>query len=344
MDINNHSHRRFNPLTEEWVLVSPHRAKRPWQGKQENIAKPIPLTYNATCYLCAGNVRANGIQNDQYQDTFVFDNDFAAITSQIEPDEVTFDSELFRHESVSGRCRVICFSPDHSLTLASMPVEKIVKVVNTWQKEYQELGSLEEINYVQIFENKGEIMGCSNPHPHGQIWASNIIPDEPLKEHQSQKRYYDQHQRTLLSDYIKAELINKERVLFENDEFVVLIPYWAIWPYETMIAPKRALQHINQLDNKMVKSYAEAIKMLCAGYDLLFDVSFPYSSGIHQQPTDGKHYPEWHFHMHFYPPLLRSATVKKFMVGYEMFANPQRDLTPEQSAAMMKEAIQKIAK
>lgn len=340
MDFNNQSQRRYNPLTGEWVLVSPHRAKRPWQGKQEKVVEKNKTVHDPNCYLCAGNTRANGEINEQYTGTYVFDNDFAALTSaQTDKEVITSEDGLFQTESVAGKCRVMCFSPNHSLTLASMPVEAIEKVVETWQKEYESLGKLAHINYVQIFENKGEIMGCSNPHPHGQIWATDTIPDEVSKEQKQQKLYFEKHGRTLLSDYLATELEKKERIIFENDDFVVLIPFWAVWPFETMIMPKKAIQHINQLNKEMVKNYAEAISVLCSAYDNIFDVSFPYSSGIHQQPTDGKEYPEWHFHMHFYPPLLRSASVKKFMVGYEMLANPQRDITAEQSAEMIRNAM-----
>lgn len=340
MDFNNQSQRRYNPLTGEWVLVSPQRAKRPWQGKQEKVVEKEKAVHDPNCYLCAGNTRANGEDNEQYIGTYVFDNDFAALTSeQRDKQVITSENGLFQTESVAGKCRVICFSPNHSLTLASMPVKSIEKVVETWQKEYESLGKLDHINYVQIFENKGEIMGCSNPHPHGQIWATDIIPDEVSKEQKQQKIYFAKHGRTLLSDYLSAELDKKERIIFENDEFVVLIPYWAVWPFETMILPKKPTQHVNQLNQKMVKNFAEVISVLCSAYDKIFDVSFPYSAGIHQQPTDGQEYPEWHFHMHFYPPLLRSAKVKKFMVGYEMLANPQRDITAEQSAEMIRNAM-----
>jgi UDPglucose--hexose-1-phosphate uridylyltransferase len=342
MELIETPHRRYNPLTGEWVLVSPQRTKRPWQGKQEEKQNESRLSYDSTCYLCPGNERVGGEKNDNYSDTFVFTNDFAALKPDIKKAEILSNDELFQQESVKGKCRVICFSPDHSLTLASMTTEQIVKVIKTWQSEYENLGKLDYVNYVQIFENKGEVMGCSNPHPHGQIWASDVIPDEPKKEHIQQKLYYDKHDRTLLSDYLKKELIYKKRILLENEEFVALIPFWAVWPFEAMILPKQSYQHINQLDAKGVNLYADIIRQLCAGYDKLFDVSFPYSAGIHQQPTDGNDYPEIHFHMHFYPPLLRSATVKKFMVGYEMLANPQRDITAEQSAEIFKDKIKNI--
>ena len=336
-NLQDYSHKRFNILTGEWVLVSPHRAKRPWQGQNEEISKEKRPEYDKSCYLCATNTRINGEVNPDYKDVFVFTNDFAAL----QKDSPTFsvNEGLLKAESEKGICKVICFSPDHSKSLADMDVEDIKKVVNTWQKEYVLLGENEEINYVQIFENKGAVMGCSNPHPHGQIWSQSTLPNEVDKKDHHQKEYFLKNKSSLLGDYLKQELVAKERIIFENDDFVVLIPFWAIWPFEAMIAPKKACKDITQLSESESLGYAEAISVLTRVYDRLFECSFPYSSGIHQAPTNGKENAHWHFHMSFYPPLLRSATVKKFMVGYEMFGTPQRDITAEQAAKRLKDLI-----
>ncbi|UNY97730.1 UDP-glucose--hexose-1-phosphate uridylyltransferase [Zhouia spongiae] len=333
--IYNKPHRRYNILTGEWILVSPHRTKRPWQGKTEDKGETRTVTYDPSCYLCPGNKRASSDLNPDYDDVYTFTNDFAALLPDVETEEV--NDGLFKAATEKGICKVICFSPDHSLTLPLMNVEDIAKVVQKWKEEYIELGSLEAINNVQIFENKGQIMGCSNPHPHGQIWAQRSIPEEIIKKTANQKSYWDKNGKSMLSDYLEQELEANERILIENDHFVALIPYWAVWPYESMIIPKRHMQGIDQLSHDEEKSFAEAIKGLTIMYDNLFETSFPYSAGIHQKPTDGKEHDEWHFHMSFYPPLLRSATVKKFMVGYEMFANPQRDITAEQAAKTLNE-------
>jgi UDPglucose--hexose-1-phosphate uridylyltransferase len=335
-EFTEHSHRRYNPLTAEWVLVSPHRTKRPWQGKVEKSTAEKRPEYDPTCYLCPGNERAGGVNNPDYKDVFVFQNDFSALVPDV-PEGKYQKKELFRAESEKGFCKVICFSPRHDLTIPEMEVENIKKVIDVWCKEYASMGSLDYINHVQIFENKGDIMGCSNPHPHGQIWAQYSVPVEPAKEAQTQKSYFTKHRKTLLEDYIQEELRDKERILVENEHFVALVPFWATWPFESMIVSKRAVQNILQLSEEEKIAMAEVYKKLTVMYDNLFEVSFPYSAGIHQAPTDGKDYPEWHMHMHFYPPLLRSATVKKFMVGYEMMGNPQRDITPEQAAARLKE-------
>ena len=334
-ELNNTPHRRYNILTGEWILVSPHRTKRPWQGKTEESKSEKKETYDPNCYLCPGNTRASGDTNPDYKEPYSFINDFSSLL----PDspEINFEEGLLKAESERGICKVVCFSPDHSLTLPLMKIEDITKVIKIWKKEYLELGSAETINYVQIFENKGPIMGCSNPHPHGQIWSQSSVPTEVLKKSAKFKEYWEKNDRSLLSDYLKQELEAGERILDENEQFVSLIPYWAVWPFEAMIIPKRHLQHIGQLNHDEEKAYADILKKLTIKYDNLFETSFPYSSGIHQAPTDEKLYPEWHFHMSFYPPLLRSATVKKFMVGYEMFAGPQRDITAEQAANRLNE-------
>jgi len=334
-NLEDHSHRRYNPLTGAWVQVSPHRAKRPWQGQVEEIPTEVKPSYDKNCYLCPTNLRAGKDKNPDYKDTYVFTNDFSALLPDI-PNGKYEDGKLFLAESEKGICRVICFSPRHDLTIPGMEVEAIVKVVDLWQKEYKELGSKDFINYVQIFENKGSVMGASNPHPHGQIWAEQTVPDEPAKENVKQKEYYKKYGKSLLADYLLKEIDKKERIVVENDDFVALVPFWAVWPYETMIVSKRHFSNILQMTEKEKISFAEIYKALTSKYDKLFNVSFPYSAGIHQSPTDGNTNEWWHFHMHFYPPLLRSATVKKFMVGYEMLANPQRDITAETSARILK--------
>lgn len=334
-DLTDFSHRRYNPLTGEWVLVSPHRAKRPWQGQQEETMPDIRPSYDETCYLCAGNTRANGEVNPNYEDVFVFVNDFSALHYNNKSFEV--NDGLLKAESEQGICKVVCFSPDHSKSLAQMTVKDIQKVVHTWQNEYASLGRQENINYVQIFENKGAIMGCSNPHPHGQIWSQSSIPTEAKKKDIQQKKHYDENQTTLLSEYLKQELKLKERIIFENRAFVVLVPFWAVWPFETMIIPKKTQKHIQEMTIEDTLFFSEAISVLTKAYDKLFNCSFPYSSGIHQAPTNGNSNEHWHWHMSFYPPLLRSATVKKFMVGYEMFGMPQRDITPEMAAQRLYE-------
>ena len=332
-NINDTSHRRYNILTGEWILVSPHRTKRPWQGKSEDKAVLDTTEYDENCYLCPGNHRIGDDVNPKYTDTFIFRNDFAAILND-EPS--SFESGLLKAEVETGICKVVCFSPNHSLTIPLMEEEGISKVIKLWKKEYEELGAMPGINYVQIFENKGSIMGCSNPHPHGQIWSQRSIPSEIVKKSEKQAEYFRANGTSLLSDYLKQELTgNRDRILAENDDFVALIPYWAVWPYEAMIIPKKHYQSISQLSESEIASYAAILKELTIMYDNLFEVSFPYSAGIHQSPTNGEDNIGWHFHMSFYPPLLRSATVKKFMVGYEMFASPQRDITAEQAAATL---------
>ncbi|WP_234573439.1 UDP-glucose--hexose-1-phosphate uridylyltransferase [Rhodohalobacter sp. 614A] len=336
IDLNNHPHRRYNILSGEWVQVSPHRTKRPWQGKTEDQAGESKPEYDPACYLCPGNSRAGGKQNSDYESTFVFTNDFSALKPDT-PSEVSNEDDLLIAKGEKGICRVICFSPRHDLTLPEMEVSQIREVVDLWTKEYQELGEREYINYVQIFENKGEIMGCSNPHPHGQIWAQQTIPDEPAKELKQFSDHFKKNTRTLLSDYLNLELKKNERIVVENDDFAVLIPFWAFWPFETLLISKRPFGRFTDMTESEKDSLADIIQKITIKYDNLFEVSFPYSAGFHPAPTDGKEHPEWHFHMHFYPPLLRSATVKKFRVGYEMLGTPQRDITPEYSAKVLKE-------
>lgn len=334
MELYNNPHRRLNILTGEWVLVSPHRTKRPWQGKTEKITNEDSPAYDASCYLCPTNKRMGGSKNPDYKEPFSFVNDFSALLADVKQESIV--EGLLSAESESGICKVVCFSPDHSLTLPVMEKEDIVKVISLWQNEYDELGAMHEINHVQIFENKGAIMGCSNPHPHGQIWAQRSIPQEVEKKSVQFTTYWKKNKRSILEDYVAQEQKADQRIILENETFIALVPYWAIWPYEGMILPKRKIAHIGQLTENEQLDFAEIIKNFTIKYDNIFETSFPYSSGIHQAPTDGKDYPEWHFHMSFYPPLLRSATVKKFMVGYEMFANPQRDITAEMAAKNLK--------
>jgi UDPglucose--hexose-1-phosphate uridylyltransferase len=336
-NLQDYSHKRFNILTGEWVLVSPHRTKRPWQGQQEELMTDLRPTHDVDCYLCSGNTRANGEQNPDYKDIFIFENDFASLQS--DSPEFKVDEGLLKAQSETGICKVICFSSDHSMSLADMEVTAIEKVVTAWQNEYNSLGQRNDINYVQIFENKGSIMGCSNPHPHGQIWAQLTLPNEVLKKDLQQKNYYDKKQSSLVGDYLTQELELGERIIFENDSFVVLVPFWAVWPFETMIVPKKHLQNIAELTTEESKAFAEAISVITKAYDRLFKTSFPYSSGIHQAPTNDQDQSHWHWHMSFYPPLLRSATVKKFMVGYELFGTPQRDISPEKATEMIKSLI-----
>ncbi|MBO3097058.1 UDP-glucose--hexose-1-phosphate uridylyltransferase [Gelidibacter pelagius] len=336
-NLQDYSHKRYNILTGEWVLVSPHRAKRPWQGQNEAVSNEERPAHDPNCYLCAGNTRINGEQNPDYKDVFIFTNDFAAL--QTTSPVFSVNEGLFIAESEQGICKVVCFSPDHSKSLADMAVEDINKVVKAWQKEYLLLSSNELINYVQIFENKGAVMGCSNPHPHGQIWSQSTLPNEVEKKDQHQQAYYSKNKSSLLGDYLTQELKANERIIYQNDDFVVLTPFWAVWPFETMIAPKKNYKDISELSDGESLAFADAISKITKAYDKLFQTSFPYSSGIHQAPTNGASNDHWHWHMSFYPPLLRSATVKKFMVGYEMFGSPQRDITAEQAVERLKALI-----
>lgn len=328
-------HRRYNPLTRDWVLVSPQRTKRPWKGRVEKIPGETLPPYDPSCYLCPGNPRAGGVVNPQYSGTFVFDNDFAAIL----PESGTPPAEthpLFQAQAETGICRVVCFSERHDLTIPQLPVDQVSRVIATWSEQTAELCHKPGIRSVQVFENKGALMGCSNPHPHSQIWSQASIPNEPAKEYTSQQEYFSVNGRPLLLDYVREELRRKERVVISNEHFSAVVPYWAIWPFEILLVAHRAIPYLSSLTAAEVDSLAEIYHQVTVRYDNLFEISFPYSMGFHQAPNDGLAHPEWVLHAHFYPPLLRSATIRKYMVGYEMLAMPQRDITPESSAERLR--------
>lgn len=331
-----HPHRRFNPLTGEWLVVSPHRTQRPWQGQVEKVADDSLTQYDPNCYLCPGNKRSGGVINPNYSDVFVFDNDFAALYPNLEKSESN-ENDLLISQSERGICRVICFSPNHGLTLGKMQNVDIAKVVETWKAQTEDLSRNDFIKSVQIFENRGEMMGCSNPHPHGQIWASESVPNELSKELKSFADYKQKHNSCLLCDYLKLELSKTERVVYENEGFAVLVPFWAIYPFETMIISKRHFGDLSEINEQEKLDLADILREITSRYDKVFDVSFPYSMGFHQNAfnTEQKH--DFHFHAHFYPPLLRSATVRKFLVGFEILGSPQRDITPEYAAKRLQE-------
>ncbi|KAG0370360.1 galactose-1-phosphate uridyl transferase [Gamsiella multidivaricata] len=382
-DFNHHSHRRFNPLTNSWVLCSPHRTQRPWQGKQEEDDTSKRPSYDPSCYLCPGNTRASGgVKNPEYMDTFVFENDFPAV-QQNQPTLVASGEDtsefnpLLQVESVRGQCHVICFSPHHDKTLADMSEQEILPVIQAWIDTYATLRSKPHINHVQIFENKGAIMGCSNPHPHGQVWSTEDIPQEPADELRSMGEYRDKYQRCLLCDYVKTEAQadarakssassagsgstesaapgsgstesaapgsvatpDGSRIVCENDSFMCVVPFWATWPFETLVLSKSHLARLSDMNNTQKQDLANILRRITCRYDNLFRCSFPYSMGIHQAPTNDNENQEQlsHLHLHFYPPLLRSATVKKFLVGFELLGQAQRDLTPEQAAKRLVE-------
>ena len=328
-------HRRYNALTGEWVLVSPHRALRPWLGQVERVPPENLPAHDPTCYLCPGNARVGGVVNPDYTGTYVFDNDFAALKPEV-PEAAAPASELFRYEPEAGRCRVICFSPRHDLTLPELPQAAVEQVVATWTAETRDLAAHDFIHYVQVFENKGAQMGASNPHPHSQVWASRHVPNEPAKELRTQATYKVQHGHCLLCDYVGAETQSGTRVVAENEAAVAVVPYWAVWPFETLVVMRRHTAALTDLTDNEASGLADLLRRVTTRYDNLFEVSFPYSMGLHPAPVDGQPHPTWHLHAHFYPPLLRSATVRKFMVGYELLAMPQRDLTPEQAAERLR--------
>jgi len=332
-------HRRWNPLLQEWVLVSPHRSQRPWNGAIEKVLEKELPEYDSKCYLCPGNLRANGETNPKYKNVFAFDNDFPALMQE-KTDAKNFPqeklNEIIKTKQEQGICRVICFSPKHNLTIPEMDVKAIRKVIDLWVEEFENLASKKFIHYIQIFENKGQIMGCSNPHPHGQIWATESIPNIPAKSISSQESYFSKHKRKLLINYLNWELKEKERIISQNKDWVVLVPFWAIWPFETMVLPRRSIPTISELTEEEKSNWAKILKDITIRSDNLFRTFFPYSMGIYQKPTDGNKYKGFQLYQVFLPPLLRSATIKKFMVGYELCAEPQRDITPEQAADMLR--------
>ena len=337
LDLTRDPHRRFNPLTGEWVLVSPQRTQRPWQGQVEPVAPAEVPAYDPDCYMCPGNARAKGVRNPRYDSTFVFENDFPALLP--ETSEAVLDHAqrgLMRARGEPGICRVICYSPRHDLRLATLDPASVRKVVDLWADQYTELGAAPAINYVQIFENRGVMMGASNPHPHCQIWANSSMPDVPEREQQSQEAYLNANRSCLLCDYLKLESGQKARLVLDNKEVIALVPFWAVWPFETMVLPRRHLTGLDQLTAAERTALAETLQQLTQAYDRLFNTPFPYSLGFHQRPTNAAAHEEWHLHAHFYPPLLRSATVRKFLVGYELLAMPQRDITPEDAAARLR--------
>lgn len=341
LELTKHPHRRYNPLAREWVLVSPQRTDRPWQGQMEEVAPDVRPEFDPKCYLCPGNARAGGVRNPTYTTTFVFENDFAALRPHTPAGRLD-EGGLLVAEAEPGTCRVVCFSPRHDLTIAGMDVGGIRQVVDTWISQYAELGALPFINWVQIFENRGAQMGASNPHPHGQIWGNLNVPNEPKKEHDAQQEYHTQHGSCLLCDYLTLEIKAGARLICANDTFYALVPFWAIWPFETMLISRRHTTGMDDFNEAERTGLADILKRVTTSYDKLFQVSFPYSMGFHQRPTDGQSHPEWHFHAHFYPPLLRSATIRKFMVGYELLAMPQRDITAEMAAQRLRDLVDNV--
>jgi UDPglucose--hexose-1-phosphate uridylyltransferase len=334
-EISAYPHRRFNPLTGEWVLVSPNRTDRPWKGLVEKPAVETQLAYDPTCYMCPGNTRATGKQNPSYDTTFVFDNDYPGLRLETAKDQID-PQGLFVARGESGTCRVIVFSPRHDLTISRMSNPELRKVVSAWIEQYEELGTRPSTGYVQLFENRGALMGASNPHPHCQIWGTSSVPSEPAKELTAQREYFAKHGTCLLCAYLDRERSQGDRVVFENDHFSVLVPYWALWPFETMVIARRHLGKVQELTASERDALADVLKRLTTRYDRLFDALFPYTMGFHQSPIDNEAHPEWHLHAHYYPPLLRSATIRKFMVGFEMLGTPQRDFTAESAAERLR--------
>lgn len=337
MNLTEDPHRRLNPLTNEWVLVSPHRTARPWQG---DVAPPEANNapqYDPNCYLCPGNARAGGVRNPTYSSTFVFENDFAALKPDVSPGCADVEcAGLLVAESEHGICRVMCFSPRHDKSLATMECREIELVVREWQRQFRELGDLDLVHHVQIFENRGAMMGASNPHPHCQIWGTGSVPQEPSKELACQRSYFRAHDQCLLCDYIELERRQKVRLVCENASFLAVVPFWAVWPFEVLLCSRRHIGGMNEFTDDDVQELSAILKQITTTYDKVFAAPFPYSMGFHQSPTDDAHHPELHFHAHFYPPLLRSATIRKFMVGYEMLGTPQRDITAESAAERLR--------
>jgi UDPglucose--hexose-1-phosphate uridylyltransferase len=335
-DFRETPHRRWNPLLREWVLVSPHRTQRPWLGQVAKPAASPQIEYDPDCYLCPGNARSRGLRNPAYATTFVFDNDFPALLPNASDGKLEKDG-LIVARAERGICRVVCFSPRHDLTIPRMKPEEIRVVVDAWVEQYRELSALPWVRHVEIFENRGAMMGASNPHPHCQIWANGELPNLPAREQAALSDYRQVHGTCLLCAYLSLELESGERIVCENEGFVALVPYWAVWPFETLVLSRRHFSSFAGLNERGRENLADILRRLTIRYDNLFEIAFPYSMGFHQQPTDKKEHPEWHFHAHYFPPLLRSASVQKFMVGYELLAGPQRDITAESAAAQLKD-------
>lgn len=328
------SHRRLNALTGDWVLVSPQRNRRPWQGATEAQTTDDALAYDPYCYLCPGNARAGGANNPEYSDTFVFANDFPAVVPASPTIDIKADEGLFQAMPVSGEARVLCYSPRHDLGMSRMSEAALCRVVDCWAEQVAELSG--RFRTVTVFENRGAAMGCSNPHPHGQVWATDHVPSEIEKEDHRQANHLRKTGRVLLDDVVKREREEQVRVVFETDEWLCFVPFWAAWPFETMLLPLRPASHLTDLDCDQKRDLALALKRLTTRYDNLFQTEFPYSMGWHGAPGGGVSATHWRLHAHFYPPLLRSATVRKFMVGYELLAEAQRDLTPETAAELLR--------
>ena len=336
-------HRRRNALTGEWVTVSPQRAQRPWQGEERPAPGSTGATYDPDCYLCPGNTRASGNLNPPYTAPWAFDNDFPAVGAHLDSESAAVDgidpgepSTLFRSEPVAGRCRVLCYHPDHSKTLADMTEQETLAVVQLWASE---VGALRQSHqWVQVFENRGEMMGCSNAHPHGQIWAVDTLPNEGVKELAQQQAFFDAEGVALLEVYRAEEERLAERIVLQDEDWTVLVPYWAMWPFETLLLPRRRIDHLDALTEREQLSLAAVLIRLLRGYNALFDTSCPYTMGWHGAPGSAPA-PYWQLHAHCYPPLLRSASVRKHMVGYEMLSEAQRDVTPEAAAEKLRQAL-----
>jgi len=334
-------HRRFNPLRQEWVLVSPHRTQRPWLGQVEKPPQEKLLSYDPDCYLCPSNQRAGDKTNPDYNSTYVFENDFPALLEPTEADETHSNSTGDDHpllitEPEYGLCRVVCFSPRHDLSLPELSLAEVEAIIETWIDQTRQLTQLAYVRYVQVFENKGAMMGASNPHPHSQIWATSHLPNEPAKEILAQKEYFAKYRSCMLCDTLAIERQAGERLVAANQYFTALVPFWAIWPFEILLVANRHLPGMTSLESQEIEALADILRRLTARYDNLFEISFPYSMGFHQLPADDNQADACHFHAHFYPPLLRSATVRKFMVGFELLASPQRDITPETAAERLR--------